>query len=179
MNIDSFRSTMGATDFYRPTKFSVQITRPGVAHLPPSTLTLLAYRAELPSIAHNALPARRYGVGPIFEYPTSYVITPVTLGFYVDGKTKIQEEFYAWTNEVLSSESNANGALPTHKVSYKDSYKGSVEISCFDNAGEVVRKVKLHNAFPTQVGNLSLDWEATNQVSRLNVRFTYDHFSFL
>ncbi len=179
MNIDQFRTTIGQKGFYHPSKFLVEITRKGPTHIESNTLTLLAYSAELPSVAHNAVPTRRFGIGPVYNYPTSNIITPITIGFYIDSETNVHEELYSWTNEIVESENKASNVLPLNTIAYKDDYKGSVEISCFNVEDVVVRKVKLYNAFPIQVGNVQLDWNNTNQIARVQARFSYDYFSFL
>lgn len=80
-----------------------------------------------------------------------------------DGNTRAL--FIAWMELIRSWENNTG--------SYKSQYSVPVELSLYDDLPQVVRAIKLIGAFPTAVGDVSLD--QTSGIVQYAITFSYDY----
>lgn len=68
--------------------------------------------------------------------------------------------------EMMRSWANNSG-------SYKSQYAKTIELTMYDDLPQAVRSIKLINAFPTAIADLSLD--QTSGVVQYSVTFSYDY----
>jgi hypothetical protein len=69
---------------------------------------------------------------------------------------------------LITQESHAQNEL-----AYKDDYAVDIKISVFKENTEEVIKIVLRQAFPTDIGDIQLNWNDTNDYMRIPVSFTY------
>ena len=59
-------------------------------------------------------------------------------------------------------------------------YCADLTVSHYDHQTDTaIRKVLLKNAWPVQVGPVTLDMSATNQLTQFQVQIAYTHFEYL
>jgi hypothetical protein len=61
----------------------------------------------------------------------------------------------------------------SYELAYKDDYAVDIRISVFKENTEEVIKIVLRQAFPTDIGDIQLNWNDTNDYMRIPVSFTY------
>jgi hypothetical protein len=161
LNLDGIRSAYESGDFARPNLFAVEIP-------------FLGRNFEFKCKAAN-MPAG---------------IVPEVLVSYQNRKIKIagDREFDAWTITVYNEEGqntrqqvldwmelaagqglDITGAKP-------DDYKKIATVKRFNRKGDEVYKQQLTGAFPTSVGEVTLDWEDNNSVEMFEITLAYDYF---
>lgn len=110
-----------------------------------------------------------------------YKIIPME--FIVDKDMKIAQFFQNWLQGIVNyySPSNFNtineNQLP-YEVAYKDEYAVQIEINVFPQgitAGDQAPQTyHLYNAFPINMGNITLSYADENKYMILPIGFTYD-----
>lgn len=161
LNLDGIRSAYESGDFARPNLFAV----------------------EVPFLGRN------------FEFKCKAAtmpsgIIPEVLVSYQNRKIKIagDREFDAWTITVYNEEGQntrqtvldwmnqiANGSL-TIEGDTPDNYKKNAFVKRYNRKGEEVYKQQLFGCFPTNVGEVTLDWEDNNSVEIFEITLAYDYF---
>lgn len=141
-------------------------------------LHLYAESASIPGLNFATSDIRRYGYGPIEKKPYAPIFNDITISFLVDGTGDLYKFFNKWMNRIVSSDqyvngSSSNNGLSAFEVEYKDDYKTQINISTFDEAGEVVLNTQLVDAVPIAISDTQLSWSDNDSVMKLQVTFTY------
>jgi hypothetical protein len=79
--------------------------------------------------------------------------------------------FERWSNSMNRIVDNIREA-----TSDNEGYKQDAVVEQFGKSGQVIRSYKMVGLFPTVVGQIELDWEATNQVEVFSTSFDYDYW---
>lgn len=197
-NIDQFRGAVLNKGYLKPNKFEVEIPIPtalttvtnnigtvtqGVANdinAAKQTLKFMCEAVTLPGVQVASNEVRRFGYGPFERKPYSPTFTDINLTILADSKGQNWNLFQKWiqliTNFDLSNRARPGiGGLEFFEISYKSSYAVDVTISCFPDHDSVTPtiKLKLHEAFPIFLGDVSLNWGNTNDIMRIPVTFTF------
>jgi hypothetical protein len=93
----------------------------------------------------------------------------VTLGFYVHGDMKELKVFQDWMQLMIDPSDN--------HVGYYDDYVSTVEIKNLDRQQKKVLTTTLIDAYPKTLETISLDAGANDDVMKVNVVFTYRHYT--
>lgn len=143
-------------------------------------LMFLCSETVLPGLSFTIAENRRQGTGPLQFHPSSPAFNEVTLSFIGDGRGKVMEFFHKWMqNIILVSEFPAGtnmgrrGALP-FELYYRDEYVTPViTIMVYEENQEKIIEYKLHNAWPSSITNVSMNWESEQRMG-IDVTFRYD-----
>lgn len=179
---------LGATSklngFTRPSYFYIEIAPPPMLRDESETARNLAFLCEsanLPGIAFATSDIKRYGYGPIEKKPYLPMFTDTTMTFFADGAGVVQSFFYKWMNGIVKfdgppygSVQNIGGtSMAPFEVNYKERYSTDILITTVDELNNDIINVRLTEAFPIFMGDVSLSWNDTDQISRIPVQFTY------
>ena len=160
--IDAFKSRM--TSFARPNLFEVEIhAKPDSADN--SRLRFNCCSASIPGM--NIATTEKDPGYRSFAYQKLY--EDVTLGFYVHGDMKELKVFQDWMKLMINPKNN-------HVGFYKH-YVSTVEIRNLDRQQKRVLTTTLHDAYPKQLETIALDANANDEVMKVNVVFTYRHYT--
>ena len=147
----------------RPSLFQVQITNPilGVADF---KIPFMVKTAALPasSVGEYAIPY----FGRQIKYAGDRTFEPWTVTVINDEDFAIRNAMEAWSNAINSHVSNSR-ALP-------QDYKSDAVITQFGKDGTVLRIYNFEGLFPTNISEITMGWEATDQVEEFSVTFSYD-----
>ncbi len=58
----------------------------------------------------------------------------------------------------------------------RSGYKTNLNVTQFSKTGEKIRTYTFVGAFPINVGEIMLDWEATNRIETFDVTWSYDYW---
>jgi len=110
-----------------------------------------------------------YKAGRRVKIPGDRTFADWTVTIINDEDHKLRRAFTSWVN--LISKSNYDS--PTKSTS-QDYYKDII-VSQLNGDGNVVRKYKLNDAYPTDVGALDLSFDSTDTLSEFTVNFQYHY----
>jgi hypothetical protein len=83
----------------------------------------------------------------------------------------VRSLFETWSNALNRLVSNVRD--PNINA---ENYKADLEIIQYGKDGNVIRSYQLVGAFPTEIGNIGLDWDSANAVESFSVNFSYDYW---
>jgi hypothetical protein len=151
------------------------------------TLTFFCEGTNLPGVRINTAQVRRYGVGPKEHMPMNHAFDSLSLNIIADAQGNMLRFFRDWTRSIVEY-ANENGpgdpasttpnrgmntALPYY-VNYKQNYEAQVTIVIFSPDGQSEAfSMSLIHAFPTDLGDISLNWGSTDQLMTIPVRFSF------
>jgi hypothetical protein len=148
-------------------------------------VTLRAERVNQPGIQLMTSSVRRHGVGPLEKKPYSAGFNDVTVSFIGDARGIIHQFFYVWMSAIIGFDNmpQAGVALDSFygkpfELSYRDSYKTTIDIVTYDEVQQKIGVVKLYNAYPMFLGEIQRDWSSVNDLVRIPVTFTYSHWAY-
>ncbi len=178
---DMLGALNGAGGITKSSKFFVEI-------YPPRTfpadynLFFLCDSATLPGISWQPEELRMSGYGNIEKRPIGSVFTDVNLSFYNDSNGKVLSFFHQWMQAIYNFNSNINPSgtskgVPMSTFAYPKDYYGIVNISHFDDSGENIITYTLNDAYPIAVGDINVDWSASDQLMRIPISFTYTYWT--
>jgi hypothetical protein len=151
----------------------------------------LTYRNDsfsTPGIGLTTTDIRRYGYGPTEKKPTGVVYQDVTFNYILDTTHNQHKFFYNWMDLIVSHSAGAPGnggknfqGMYSYEVGYKNTYTTNIEIYSFDDRfdnaeGPGRTVVKLHDAYPTFIGDIQYNWASVDTLIRLPVTFTYRYW---
>lgn len=184
-NITELMSTIDFYDgIHKPSHFYVEIHPPqwlGDRQVV-RDLKFLCEATNLPGIQLQTVSVRPLGYGTPESRPVDTTYSRVRCDFFVDNGSQMLEFFHLWirniNNSDIDSRSTTNATrLKYYEFAYPKEYEGVVDIYMFTGQGEDMRKVTLNQAFPVEVGDLSLAWEINDSISRIPVTFAYNTWS--
>jgi hypothetical protein len=132
------------------------------------TIKLLCKSAAVPGFTIGTIEVP-YKAGRRIKIPGDRTFADWSITVINDEDHKLRRGFTSWVN--LISKSNYDS---TTKSTAQDYYKDII-VSQLSGDGGVVRKYKLSDAYPTDVGALDLSFDSTDTISEFTVNFQY-HF---
>jgi len=170
-NINSFLSEIGKNGVLQTNKFAIDIGD-GAAGSISDMISLRAESVNLPGISLDAPSTRRYGISPVQKMPMNIGAFPdVTISFIDDKQTSIWKAMYNWMNTIYQFTVPDN--KPMYALEYKDNYTKDILIHVYDNAGEERTTIRLKEAFPMSLADVSLSWSQNDNLWKTNVSFAY------
>lgn len=176
-NVDDFKSQSFLKEgLSRPSHFEVNITKPAFIQdnglfENTNNLRLLCKSAVMPGTLLQTSIIPSYGYGPMINRPTQATFNDVNLVFLVDSNVDVYWLFKSWT-EYISKTSSARGG-DRYLFEFAEQYTTTVDITKYKSTGEETHTVQLIDAFPTNVGELNLDWDDKDSINTLAVSFAY------
>jgi hypothetical protein len=159
----------------------------------PSAMKRVVIRCEsasLPSMSLTTQEFMRYGYGSLETIPYNVSFEPVNLSFILDSQAEIYSFFYRWLNLIVNFNISGGigGAIEygrgdekirmnPYEVGYKQNYASKVYVLLYNEESKNIIEVTLHQAFPTSLSEVSLNWESQNEIVKLNVPINYRDFS--
>lgn len=157
---------------------------------PPTNLQSEDFRAlpffceacALPGIVFEAQPVKMHGLGLFERRPFNPIFTEWACQLMVDGQANMVKVFHKWLqlinqfNADMTSNRSSGGKL-NYEFEYPENYEGRVEIYLYDDSGQQVLMYTLYNAYPKDFPDAGLSWDASNEIMRINLAFSYKHWT--
>lgn len=191
-SLNEFRSNfLYRKSVMRNNRYYVQINgTPSALAKDSATLQMIPFVAEsasIPGVQLATSEIRRYGVGQVEKKPYSAVFVDTSMNFIVDGGGDIHAFFYNWINSIVRFDKGMT-EIPTglepYEVEYKyapggsqRNYSTDISIFTLDEANRSIVEIKLIDAYPIFMGDMSLGWANTNDYAKLPVTFTYTRWT--
>jgi hypothetical protein len=147
----------------RPSLFQVQITNPilGVADF---KVPFMVKTAALPgsTLGQYIVPY----FGRQIKYAGDRTFQPWTVSIINDEDFAIRNAMEAWSNAINSHVSNTR-SLPQQ-------YKSDAIITQYGKDGSTLRVYNFEGLFPTDIEQIQMGWQATDEIQEFSVTFEYD-----
>lgn len=188
-NVEKFKSATNG-GFLKPSNFLVYI-------LPPTwalnteynyNIAYLTSGTSLPGVQILTQEARLYGAGPLVKMPYDIATTDITMTFYVDADGASVNYFYEWLRNVVNlshDQTHVRSGAYSNQVAYRSWYTTKIDIMLFNNRpnGDVdspqdsaLAIYTLYDAYPINISEPTLNWQAGNEVLQFNVTFSFRSF---
>lgn len=95
---------------------------------------------------------------------------PWVISVYNDTTFSIRNAMERWSEGVL------NNAQTNGRVNPRD-YQVDLLVHQMDRNGATVKTYKFVDAYPTEIGQIQLDYETNNQIEMFDVTFTYNYWT--
>jgi len=165
---EQFKSQIKSSGLSKQNRFYVMISPPtsiGTTDL--QTILLLCQSVSVSGVSVTTAPVRT--TGEQFEAPYDRAFTGANMTFYVDKDMKVRYFFDLWVNSIQD---------PTNRTfAYAKEFKSpEIEIGVLKLDNTPSYKIKLYDAFPKSVGQLSLASE-NNNIMTLDMQFDYRYYT--
>lgn len=167
-DISAFKAQMKAGGA-RSNAFKCIITPPqgliAGAALAGSKIEFMAKSASLPDA--SVAPIEVMYRGRPVNFAGERTFQPWTVTLYNDNDFIVRDAFENWVNEISRAESTNGVLLPS-------AYQVDMEVYQLDRNDKQLKKYIFRDAFPTNVSDIQLSWDANNQIQEYSVTFVYN-----
>jgi len=173
-NISTFKTrglTMGGA---RPTLFEVYLTPPpgiGVDQNSRDKFRFTCRGASLPASTIQSIDVGYFGRKIKVQGDRTFQDWSVTV--MNDEDFLVRSMFEKWSNALNRMESNIRDPQFAEE---ENSYKVDMDVIQYGKDGSLIRQYTIIGGFPTDISEIQLDWDTTNQIETFTVRFAYDYW---
>jgi hypothetical protein len=171
-NINTFKTNGLVYGGARPSLFNVFLSVPqniGIDSVSVDKFRFVCRATELPASAVSAIEIPYFGRKIKVAGERAFADWSVTV--MNDEDFAVRSMFETWSNALNRLVSNVRD--PNINA---ENYKADFEIVQYGKDGGVIRSYQLVGAFPTEIGNIGLDWDSANAVESFSVNFSYDYW---
>jgi len=171
-NINTFKSNGLVYGGARPSLFEVYLSVPqgiGIDNVSVDKFRFVCRATELPASAVASIEIPYFGRKIKVAGERAFADWSVTV--MNDEDFAVRSMFEAWSNALNRLVSNVRDPNIT-----AENYKADLEIIQYGKDGTVLRSYQIVGAFPTEIGNIGLDWDSANAVESFAVNFSYDYW---
>lgn len=166
--ISDFKANM-QTGGARSNQFQCIITFPtGVSEgsTASTRVTFMAKAASIPdsTIADIEVMYR----GRAVHFAGERTFQPWNITVYNDNNFLLRNAFENWVEFISKGDATTGQMSPS-------SYQRPMEVHQLDRSDKIVKKYIFTDAYPTNVGEIQLSWDANNQIQEYPVSFTYNY----
>lgn len=156
----------------RPNQFRVELTFPafvgGQAAAAGNAAQFLCKAATLPgSILEDA--AVNFRGRPV-HFAGERSFQPWTVSIYNDTNFLIRNVMEKWSNGVVNYTATNGIMRPTD-------YQVDLFVHQLDRNDNIIKTYRMFDAWPTEVGQIQLDFDANNQIEMFDVTFLFNYFT--
>ena len=161
-NVNDFKSKV--RDLAKQFQFEVEVLFP-IAINPnqPDLMNILCQSTSIPGVDIAAIDVPVAGAQHKIAGEKTYPDWTVT--FRVDDGYEVYKNFRAWAELIKGTETNI--------ASFPAQYKSNPIIYQLSQAGDRVNAITLNGAWPTSLGEISVDWTVSD-IQTFDVTFAYD-----
>lgn len=152
----------------RPSQFKVRIFPP-FQSTATANMELLVKAASLPPSVIEPVEVGYFGRKT--KHSGDRVYPDWVVDVYNDADFGQRAIFEKWHNHINTHISNRmdEGVWP-------QVYKQSAEVIQYAQTGQILRSYRFSGVWPSEVGDIRLDWDAQNQIEMFSVRFSFDYW---
>jgi len=165
-NIDDFKANF--QDLARAYTFMVMIEMPFDTSFNTEQTKYLVNSTTIPSSTIEEIEINWQG--NVFPVGGTHTFADWTVTFRLDRNANLRNDFLEWHKRIHNPETNIHG-IPSE-------YMQDEEIWQLDAQGEVIKKMQLVNAWPSEIGEISLDY-GTKEFVTFDVTFKYLYYKLM
>ena len=166
LGVDDFKSKLTGGGA-RANLFKATVNFPGYAGGDVELTSFMCKSAALPSsnITPIVVPFR----GRQLKIAGDRTFEPWTVTILNDSSMSIRSAMEAWMNGINQHANNTGLVNPTD-------YQADLIIEQLNKAGEVTKRYDIRGAFPVNVSEVGLSYDAENSISEFSVSFEYQYW---
>ena len=155
----------------RPTLFQVAISNPFDTNMG-SIAPFMIQATEIPSSTIGNMPVPY--MGRKINVAGDRTFEPWRIQVFNDEDFAVRHSFETWHNQI----NNMSGNLNITGSSAPSNYKINADVMQYAKSDDQnpIRVYRFYGVWPTDIGNINLDWNATNQYETFPVTLQYDWF---
>lgn len=155
----------------RPNQFQVVLTFPsfvgGIGVAAGNAATFLCRAATLPASTVGDIVASYRG-RPV-HFAGERTFTPWTISVYNDTNFLIRNSMETWSNGVLNY-------AATNGIQRPADYQVDLLVYQLDRNDNIIKQYTFYDAYPTNVGQIQLDFAQNTEIELFDVEFEYNFF---
>jgi hypothetical protein len=149
-------------------------------------LSFMCESTSIPGLAYQTDDIRSSGYGNIEKRPYATVYQDVTLNFFCDNDGTVIAFFHKWLQSIFNfnnksaPDATSNSGLPLHTFGYPKDYFGTIDIVHYYDENKGPKKivtVSLQEAYPINIGEITVDWNSQDTLTKIPVTFAYTYWS--
>lgn len=187
-DINSFRSKFESYGGpARLSLFTLDIARPQRnGQMNPADIRMFAKSVTFPGVNLETVEHKPYAIGIPVRHPVGMGAQDLNAIFLMDSNHSVLSFFHNWIQDVYNFKATSlatanfnNPSQSVYEIGFHNEYTCDIIIRYYSthNTNQYY-ECKLENAYPTQVGQIELSWDSTDQVATLPVSFAFDRISF-
>jgi hypothetical protein len=131
---------------------------------------------------------QRYSYGAVEFNPTINKFSPLQCTFICDQEAQVQKFFHEWIKTTVNYDFydsiidpagttiGGTSAMP-YEIGYREEYSVDIFLHIYDQYGTEQRIIRFREAYPTDVGDVSLSWNRKDEYMKIPVTFTFIDWS--
>ena len=169
-NVDAFKTEMVGGGV-RPNQFTVTIGFP--TFLGP--IGVAAGISAQYLVSATSMPASSIGVaatmyrGRAVNFAGDRTYSPWSMTVLNDSTMAVRNAFEVWMNNMDDRQNKSGFVAPFD-------YTGTIYVSQLDRNNTLIKQVRLNAAFPVNLSELSLDYNANDQIQQYSVELVYQDY---
>ena len=165
-SIEEFKSAISSGGLQKGSHFAVNITCPFQAA--PFGNNTTAFIRDVTMPGRNMMTTDiKYGTNLSEKKVNGSAYSPCTVTFMCDASLRLYKWFQTWQDRIQDP--------ITGKISYPDTYEGTVEVKAISTDGGEAHNQKLVKAFPENVGDITFS-SGDTEFATFSVTFAYRHY---
>jgi hypothetical protein len=171
---------------FRPSRYLVEVSPPAWAEgedvETAQDIAFFAEQVNLPGVSLIPADIRKQSIGPFDRRPSQAIMPDLTLSIMLDSNGRNLEFFQKWVSNVVNfnisgGEHAAVGNAGFGELYYRDNYITTITIKTYDVAAREIVTMTFYECWPTQLGDVQLGWNQTDQMAILPVNFSIRSWS--
>lgn len=158
----------------RPNLFEVKLSFPGEGGVADEEFTFMCRSAQLPGMNMGIAQVSYFGRSIKLQGDRMYEDWNVRV--YNDEDFKVRNAFEAWQNRMGMIDWGTD-AIENPAGDWQDMYVDITVTQMAKDGNTRLKQYTLHNAWPTNIGPIELDWASNDNVEEFSVNFSYDYFT--
>lgn len=170
-NISAFKGNGLVYGGARPTLFNVFINTPaslGIANESVKKFTFVCTASELPAFTVDPIDVGYFGRK--IKVAGDRTFAPWTVSVLNDEDFSVRSLFEKWSNGINRLVANVRDQNLA-----EEEYKTDAQVIQYSKDGYEIRGYNLVGVWPMEIGPITLNWDANNEVERFNVTFAMDY----
>lgn len=178
--VQTFRDNMRG-DGARPSLFEVNVPFPGFAGTPSQPLRFMAKAASLPASTIGTKTVSYFGQDVHFAGDRTYADWTITV--YNDEGFRIRNSFEKWLDNIHShsqgrAQQGSEGSVRSEAAGLTG-YTVDAEVYQYSKLGGIIKSYKFYHMFPTEISNITVDWDSKDEIESFDVTLKYDYYQAL
>lgn len=158
----------------RPSLFEVFMSFPNIGDIPTDVENKLRFTCRATSIPASTVSSVDVPYfGRTIKLAGDRTFADWNVTIMNDEDYTVRNAFEAWHNAINSIVSNLRTLDSTASGG---GFKQNATVNQYSKEGGIIKSYTFNGMFPVSVGEMELDWEASNRIQTFGVTFAYDYW---
>jgi len=155
----------------RSNRFRVQLSFPSYVTVPTTSSIFYCNSTDLPTLT-TGITTVEY-MGRKIAIPGDRPSIEWSVGVRLDRDFEVRKAFEQWQNGLMSFTDNARIPGDVKQGHWQDLTVQQLDV----DGSTIIRTYTIHNAWPSDIGTVKLNWNDVDKVEEFDVKFQATHFT--